>query len=198
MPSLLVLALHVRDGAGLEPAMDPPVPRLEPAVGAGAGAPPAAAEQWSAWWRALLGAEVALRRAVSDGPGGMATHAALAAHHVPYTPPDFSGLDGSPELRELVAGGWGDAHRWTEARSRELHAVNTAQDRRLLECDVVRDAERRAGRRARPFRLYVSVLPVAGASVWRVAEDHVLAGWGLYASSPDWRRWLDPVVEELV
>jgi len=43
----------------------------------------------------------------------------------------------------------------------------------------------------------VSVVPVAGAAAWRVAEDHTLAGMHLYASASDWRRWLEPVIAEL-
>ena len=66
-----------------------------------------------------------------------------------------------------------------------------------VESEVVRDAERRLGRRARPFRLQVSVLPVAGSGSWRVAEDHVLVTRSRYFDTRAWRGDLERVVAEL-
>ncbi|HEY7199727.1 MAG TPA: hypothetical protein VIC57_05930, partial [Candidatus Dormibacteraeota bacterium] len=56
MPRSLLLALYVRDAAGLEPDVDPRVTRLAPDVRPAATplTAPAAATQWAAWWPALL------------------------------------------------------------------------------------------------------------------------------------------------
>src|SRR5215472_15408301 len=109
-PRLLLLALYVRDAAGLDAAADPPVGRLEPAVAAaGNAAPEVAAAQWSAWWSHLVASEPAVMWALQDAGGGMESMRVMAEHHMGFGPPGFEALRGSPELRELVARHYADA-----------------------------------------------------------------------------------------
>jgi hypothetical protein len=197
-PRLLVLALYVRDAAGLEVVADPPVPPLEPAVARSNEAPPvAAAVQWPAWWRDLVAGEAAMQHGIEAAGGGREAVRVMAARHMAFGPPDFAGLSGSPDLRELVASHFHDAEAWSGPSKREFCDRSRARDRALLETHLVHEVARGLGRKARPFRLQVSVLPVAGAQHWRVAEDHVLATRDLYFDAPAWRRALEPIVSEL-
>src|SRR5215831_5793137 len=162
-PRLLVLALYVRDAAGLDAAADPPVARLQPAVaGAGDAAPEAAAAQWTAWWSHLVAREPAVQRGVEDAGGGMESLRILADHHRGFGPPGFEALRDSPELAELVSRHFAAAQAWSEERTREFFQRTVDPTRAHVEAEVVREAEWLLGRRARPFRLQVSILPVAG------------------------------------
>jgi len=197
-PRLLVIALYVRDAVGLGPVGDPALPPLEPAVERTAEPAPAVVDgQWTAWWRQLLASEVAAQSAIEEAGGGPASLRVVAERHMAFGPPGFEGLREWPELRELVAHHHGDARSWCEERSRELFHLSTAPDRVLLENDVVRETERRLGRRARPFRLQVSVVPVAGDRSWRVAENYVLVTRRRYVDAAAWRSDLEPIIAEL-
>lgn len=197
-PRLLLLALYVRDAAGLEAVADPPVPRLEPAVPSVAEAPPAVASaQWSAWWRRLVVSAPEVGRAIEDAGGGHASLRVMADYHAGFGPPGFEALRGSPELRDLVARHHEDAEAWRQGRKRDLERWNTDQSRPHLEHDAVREAERRLGWKARPFRLQISILPVAGDGFWRVGDEHVLVTRSRYLDTEAWRRDLQPIVDEL-
>jgi hypothetical protein len=197
-PRLLVIALYVRDAVGMGPVGDPALPRLEPAVARTAEPAAAAVEgQWTGWWHHLLASEVDAQSAIAEAGGSQASLRAVARHHMAFGPPGFDGLRDRPELRELVMRHDGDARSWCEERSRELFDLSSAPDRVLLENDVVRETERRLGRRARPFRLQVSVVPVAGDRSWRVAENHVLVTRRRYLDAAAWRSDLEPIIAEL-
>jgi hypothetical protein len=197
-PRLLLLALYVRDAAGIGAVADPPVPRLDPPVPRAAeAAPPAASAQWTAWWRRLLVSEPEVGRAVEAAGGGQASLRALASYRRRFIPPDFEGLRESPELRDLVARHHAAADAWIEARARESFARSAARGGSRVEWEAVRDAERRLGRRARPFRLQVSVLPVLGDHCWRVGDEHLLVTRARHWAPDAWRRDLQPVVDEL-
>lgn len=197
-PRLLLLALYVRDAAGLDAAADPPVARLDPAVAAtGEPVPEVAAAQWTVWWSHLVASEPAVMRAIQDAGGGMDSVRILSEHHMSYGPPGFEALRGSPELRELVARHDADSRAWAQERSQELIRHTTEPDRVRVEWEVVREAERLLGRPVRPFRLQVSILPVAGARSWRVAGDHMVVTRSRYLDVEAWRSDLALVVAEL-
>ena len=181
-PQVLVIASFVRDAAGLRPEVDPAVPPLEPPVAPGPGggegnAVAAASAQWATWWPGLLERDAAALRDLE--------------------PPDFPALAGSPELRDLLRARFGDAVAWSNDRHREQAALARESRRHGVEGDVVREAERRLGRRARPFRLRVAELPVAGDGGWVLAGDHVLVARALRNDPDAYRRWLRPVVARL-
>jgi hypothetical protein len=197
-PRLLLLALYVRDAAGLEAAADPPVGRLEPVVSAAGGAAPeAAAAQWAAWWSHLVASEERVRRAVQDAGGGMPSVRILAEHHQGFAPPGFDALRGRPELRDLVARHFMDAQAWRDERSREMMRHSTDPNRVQVEWEVLKETEWLLGRTARPFRLQVSILPVSGGHCWRVAEEHLLVTRARYLDVEAWRSDLAAVVAEL-
>jgi hypothetical protein len=197
-PRLLLLALYVRDAAGLDATAEPPVARLEPAVAAvGEAAPEAAAAQWTAWWSHLVASESAVHRAMQDAAGGMPSVRIMAEHHQGFAPPGFEALRDSPELRELVARHFMDAQAWRDERNRESMQYSTNPNRVDVEWEVVKEAEWLLGRRARPFRLQVSILPVSGDQSWRVAEDHLLVTRPRYLDTEAWRQDLALVVTEL-
>ncbi len=181
-PQAFGIALYVRAAAGLSPLVDPPVPPLDDHVTASVSPGhdlEAAAAQWASWWDALVDGE--------QGPREM-------------SPPAFTGLSRSPQLRELVAELFAPAVRWTNGR----RAVFIDELRRVghpppgIEGDVVRAAERRAGRRARLFALSITVLPVAGA--WSAQRDphHLLVSEQLRADDDAYRPVLEPVVDALL
>ena len=90
-----------------------------------------------------------------------------------------------------------DAQAWGEERSREMMRRTTDPNRVHVEGEVVSEAEWLLGRRARPFRLQVSILPVSGSHCWRMAEDHLLVTRPRYLDVEAWRRDLALVVAEL-
>lgn len=180
-PQVLVVASFVRDAAGLRPEVDPANPPLEPAVAPGPGgsegdAAAAASAQWAAWWPRLLERGAAALRDLE--------------------PPDFPALAGTPALQDLVRARFDDAVAWSGDRRRE-HAEFARDPRRNVEGDAVRAAERDLGRRARPFRLRVTELPVAGDGGWVFADDHVVVARALRRDPDAYRRWLRPVVARL-
>lgn len=178
-PVVLVIALFIRDLAGLRPNTQPALPRLDPVVA------PArqvdvdlCSRQWAGWWRGLL----------VQGARALAGNA----------PPDFTDLAASPELRELLRSEFRTANDWASQRHREHAQLVMHGPRPGVEGEVVRDAERNLGREARPFRLRITELPVQGQHGWRLGPDDVLVSRSLLTDRDAYRNWLAPVVGELV
>jgi hypothetical protein len=184
MPWPLMIALHVRDAAGLEVRSDVVVPQLVPEVPLdGALAPYAtedAAAQWGEWWDSLLD-----RHPEFDG---------LPPRLLDRFPP-------LPEhLRALIEVELPTAEAWYNARKREdldqLRA--TGRPPAVLPIGrVVQEVERELGRPAAPFDLLISLLPVYGSWGRRVRRDHVLISRGLGREAAEFEAFLAPVVREL-
>ncbi|MFG1805603.1 hypothetical protein [Streptomyces sp. NPDC049040] len=182
-PQGLLIGLFVRDAAGLHPPTAVDLPPLEPAVEMRAGlvplAVPEASEQWARWWESEL-----------ERPEGQQRG---------FSRPSARYGDG-PELNALVQACFDDAVRWSSERGREDSA---AADEALAradpgpEGDLVARVEAELGRKARPFELDVTVVPVAGAAGWRAAGTHVVVSRALRADRAAYREWLTPVVREL-
>jgi hypothetical protein len=203
-PQLLVMALYVRDAAGLLPQIDPDIPPLEPAVpddDKSAPVNPVASVQWASWWQRLL-----------EGGGFWPEHKSPSDLHrlardpeiqrlfywpSQHLPPDFEGLSGMPALRDLVRTQYEAARLWSEARHLEFIALSSTRQSVLLESEIVRTVERGLGRAARPFALDVRVLPVASARAWRTSSGRALVTRGLFSDRPAYRKWLEPIIEEL-
>ncbi len=179
-PQAMLVALYVRDVCGLRPDVDPIIPPLAPAVPrqreVAAGARAEASRQWADLWRGLLAGAIA---------------------PMELSPPGFAALASAPTLRELVTGCFDRAVAWSQAR--KLEHLNLMLGKRgvHVEGDLVRAAKRRLRRPVRPFRLQVTELPVAGAEGRRITADHVVVSRGLLADSAAYRRWLQPVIDEL-
>jgi hypothetical protein len=180
-PQSLLVALFVRDAAGLRPTIDPAIPALappvtiDPALAAVAG--PAASAQWARWWQRLLDSD----------------------HTIPgvTTPPDFPELADSPDLRQLVPACFEDAIRWSSARKREHMTFMTASNRSPVGHDIVRTIEQSRGRKARPFELRITELPISTTQAWRVTPNHLLVTHALFTDIPAYRECLRTLIEEL-
>ncbi|MFC4034405.1 hypothetical protein ACFO3J_23425 [Streptomyces polygonati] len=179
-PQGLLIGLFVRDAAGLHPRTVIDVPRLVPAVELRADlaplAVPEASAQWARWWERELARQGGreLRSFAPDAGFGDGR--------------EFGGL-----VRECLR----DAVRWCTDRSREETDALTRGDPHPHEGDLVRLVEEEIGRKARPFELQVTELPVEGSVGWRVSSDHVVVSRALRADPAAYRDWLTPVVREL-
>lgn len=165
----LVLALHVRDSAGLHRWLDRPIPPLYPAghnrvIRSGSSA----ASEWQVWWEALV-----QRNIEYVGPEDMLADLKSAV----------------PSIRDPgIRIHW--AFRWLHTQQHD------AQPKRggALQA-LVADLECQLGRRTRPFKLDVSILPVSGPPrVWPASRTHVLMS---YATLED-LSLLRPALRQLV
>lgn len=185
MPQPLMTALYLRDAAGLDVRVDTVVPPLTPAVDLDARLALYATEQaaldWAPWWDTFLDAPAELL-----GPPMVMLDSILEAQ---------VGID----LLRLIEAGYDDAQRWLsdQARAYAQERVREPHSHRILITDITREAERRLGHRAAPFRLRISVLPVEGAWGRRVRPEHVLASRRLRADTEAFRAFIEPVIDDL-
>lgn len=205
-PQPLVIALFVRDVSGLKsrhiwlPHAVPATPRAN-----GEGSEDAA-RQWDLWWdRALL------------FDWDMEEQSQEQLTTLWWTPPDFDSLRSTPALQEVVARHFSDAVAWSHDRKREhvelmIGAPDTGplnpgpraqgllQSTRgpLFESRLVADLERHLGRRARPFQLRITEIPVAGKELWQLDPHHVLLTAELLRDSDEYRRRITPVLQALL
>ena len=146
-----VLALSVEDGQ-LLPPVEPAVPvRVPPAIDRAA-----VQAQWAPWWNGLLsflrdGGSVRTRRGWPVPGDGSAIDLA-ARHFGPSAARHFAAA------RRPVSSGF---HRRQILAGEQLGRL-------------VRETEVELGRRARPFRLSVLEIPVAGRVWVRTAEEQLL------------------------
>lgn len=173
-PQPLLIALYVRDAAGLEPTTDPALPPTDPEVPIRDFSDldrAAAAEQWAAWWESLI-----------DGTADLNE----------LLPPDFSGLADWPQLRLVVAACFDEAVGWAWERTAE-HQGRLPDS--AVETAAVHELQLRRGRTVPPFTLRVTELPVAPGTGWWLTEDHVIVTSALRSDPDAYREWLIPVLE---
>jgi len=115
-----------------------------------------------------------------------------------WAPPGFDSLDAAPQLQALVRRHFLAAVRWSEDRKREHIAVMTDPGRGVDETRLVADLERACGRRAHPFNLRVTEIPVAGQELWQLDPEHVVVTAGLLGDPGEYRRRLTPVLQALL
>lgn len=182
-PHGLLAGLFVRDAAGLQPRTAFELPPLVPAVELRADLAPLAvaeaSEQWARWWERELGRDDA------QGRG--------------FCAPDARFGDG-PALVALLDACHDEAMRWSSDRKGEESEATAEAMRREdpgPEGALVSAVEREIGRKARPFELEVTVLPVAGKGAWRVAPGHVVVSRALRADTAAYGEWLTQVIREL-
>ncbi len=200
----LLMALAVRDLAGLHAVGDPVLPRLapepEPALhttttspvrraavtgtpvtGGGAAGDDILSRQWTAWF------ERAVHR--DRRPLGGLLH-----------PPHFEAFDRAIELQDLILRYYDVAAHWSAERhaeyartSLEKHAQRAADI-----VDVVREREHELRRQAGYFRLDIDVLPLAEPGAWIVGPHTVVVSGSLRDDSRAFRDWFRPLVAALV
>lgn len=110
-----------------------------------------------------------------------------------HDPADLLGSAALPLLHGYVTRRWPEFLDWRVAHHR---AHGTFTDRRpegLREHDVVREVEKTLGRRAAPFSLAFTLLPVRDDRIRAVDPAHCLVPERVYLG-PAWPTWLRAVV----
>ncbi|MHA7986819.1 hypothetical protein ACX9R5_13555 [Rathayibacter sp. CAU 1779] len=209
----LLMALCLRDLAGLDGVGDPPLPAVVPAVqhqpaadrmlaiaplhrerpGSTGGSPldvpfgdertSALGEEWTRWWR----------RAV-------VRMNAVASWSTSFVPPHFAAFDRELELQDLVIERFADAVAWSNARRAEYLADDLRHHDEYSAdiVEVVREREHELRRQAGSFRLDIEALPLAEPGAWVVGPDTVVISWSLRDDHRAFRDWFEPLVAALV
>ncbi|MFD1505911.1 hypothetical protein FE374_00090 [Georgenia yuyongxinii] len=161
-PADLVLALYLRDAAGLDVAQDfPPldghVPRWDARWDTRQRR--AAQTQWLSWWEDLLDHRPDDRDVRVDGP-------------------DFPGSAGTPELQAAQVALFPAALRWQSVRRAQAGALGTGTTFSALHTlgmlPLVKEIEARLGRPASAFRYVVEVVPTTGKHYWDLGVERLL------------------------
>lgn len=185
---VLLVALYLRDCAGLKGVGRPALPPVLPSVRVldtrrltgPVGGPAALRVEWEAWWHSLLG------RPISDA--------------VLPLPPLFEALDGMEALKALLRAHVGAAMDWAEERCAEyaLHVGSRGADsvEYLLE-RMVQERELELGRAARRFRLEIVELPLGVHRAWWVEPNKLLMCQELFDDEQAFRSYVEPVVRTL-
>jgi hypothetical protein len=187
-PSVLRIALYVRDVEHLPVDTGPEIPPLDPgpevwpvwarrapgpleAVAERYGLDVAVAgSQWFRWWRHLLDAgDVALKE---------------------LQPPRFSLFWRFPELQSLIRLHYERALAWSDAvgDNPRVKRDHIAAGTRLSE--MVADLERDVGRPALPFDLRIIVIPVQTKHAWVLSPYRILLTHHLIADDESTLDWL--------
>jgi len=177
------LALYVRDALALSVRTDPELPRLEPSVPVSVPSGvkrDVVRQQWQDWWVEVLAhprteAAEKPRERWASYPGNA----------------DSPSLSRRPELRAAVQALSGPAAEHVAAR------VHDTTPRVSYVGQTVRELETELGRQARPFRLMVTQVGVAGPVWHRLATDHVLVSTRFRNDEPACRAALRTLVAEL-
>src|SRR6185503_14014207 len=119
----------------------------------------AIAGQWLGWWYSLVAPQ---RQSVVADP----------VAEPAYGTPDPLGLAPYPELAMIVEHRWPQVHEWHSDRERAW--VARPHPRTPMISDIVRDVERKAGRRVRPFTAELLLLPVRDEVIRPVEPDRYL------------------------
>jgi hypothetical protein len=183
-----VFALWLRDVEAIAVPSSPLVPG--PLDVADLPAPLAAAhdprlgEEWLAWWVSLVG-----RRARQPLPPGDGPEPADDT-------PDPLGLARLPVLRGHVTRRWTEFRDWRIAVHRAHGTFASRRPDHLREHSVVREVEATLGRKAAPFSLAFTLLPVRDDRIREVDPGHYLVPERVYLGAA-WPVWLRAVVAEV-
>ena len=214
----LLMALALRDLAGLGDRVRPGLPALEPAVApAWHSRHPEPADGRTRMRPApLAGPTGGRRRRAEAGSGGTGPDDALADQwqawfevasdrHRRLTapllhPPHFEAFDRAIDLQDAIIAHYDAAAGWAAARHAEYVAASTASHARRAAdiVEVVHDREHELRRQAGYFRLDIDVLPLAEKGTWIVGPHTVVISATLRDDSVAFRDWLRPLVSALV
>lgn len=185
---VLLVALYLRDCAGLQGLGRPSLPPVVPPVRAvntqrltePAGGPATLRVEWEAWWHTLL------KHPISGAVLPM--------------PPLFEALDGMEALKALLRAHVGAAMAWAEERCAEyaLHVGSRGADSvEHLLARMVQERELELGRAARRFTLEVVELPLGVHRAWWVEPNKLLMCQELFDDERSFRSYVEPVVRLL-
>lgn len=182
-PFDLLIALALRDAAGLSAECAEQIPLVVPRLGrvdlSGVERDPLAA-QWRGWWAGIVRRET--RPFISQ-----------------VRPPHFAVFDRALELQELVYRAYDAASSWAEERLAEYRTAVEGRGHPLA--DVYALVQRRQfelRRQATSFRLDLEVLPISEKGAWVVAPDTIVVSESLRDDPEAFRDWLAPLVIALV
>jgi hypothetical protein len=186
-PTVLRLALYVREVERLRVSTDPPIPPLDPGprtwpvwshrprspappMEAGAVDRAAAGQQWALWWNHLL-------------PQGDSALVELRG-------PAFHALSGLPALQTVVRHHFDTALAWAEAIGDDprIKRDHLAAGTRLTA--LVDELERARNGPVRPFELMLTVLGVRTKHAWVLSEHQLLLTHHLIADDENAIDWL--------
>lgn len=185
----LLIALYIRDVAGLVGAGNPALSNIAPQVRAAdhsrltaqLGGTDALREQWEAWFTVLL----------EQMPG----------LEIRLTPPEFSEFSAMPALQRVVQAHYGAALNWSREQSRE-YSLMAAQRETLgghkILADLVQNREMELGRSARDFTLTIVEIPLAEDRAWFIEPDRLIMSNHLLDDQLNFTSYVQPVVEMLV
>ncbi|HEY8752043.1 MAG TPA: hypothetical protein VIM40_00125 [Arthrobacter sp.] len=185
----LMIALFVRDAAGLDgaghPALSHAAPKIRHAdhshLTADVGGQSALKTEWEAWWEQLLKAYPQTSPELS--------------------PPDFEEFGNSPALQRVLQAHFGAALTWARERRSEyaeLEAERVASGSDQLLGDMVDDRLLEVGRGSRDFSLTIIELPLNEQRAWYLEPDKIIMSHALMSVPELFRSYVQPVVEILV
>ncbi|MEZ0065798.1 hypothetical protein ABIA32_001798 [Streptacidiphilus sp. MAP12-20] len=157
----------------------------DPSLESGLAADPAVAEAWRDWW------ESSVTQAFSTPTGDFARDTGVRAR---FGPPGFEALAAGP-LRDAAQRRWPEAMKWHHARKRAGIEAMIAGGTRP-EGEVVRAVEAELGRRAEPFSVSLTVIPVLDDRIRSVGGRAFLIPEHL-RGTPAYADWLHGLVRAL-
>lgn len=185
----MLIALYVRDAAGLDSAGQPALchmaPKIRPVdhsnLTSEVGGISALKTEWEAWWEQLLKGHPKMTPEV--------------------TPPEFEAFGNSPALRRVLQAHFGSALTWARERRAEyaaLEAEREASGAPQLLGDMVEDRLLEVGRGSRDFTLTIIELPLTEPRAWYLEPDKIIMSNELLTQPEVFRSYVQPVVELLV
>ncbi len=185
----MLLALYLKDYAGLNGAGMPPVAPAEPRIRETdqhqltqhVGGIPALRREWEVWWQHLIENHPEMSPALE--------------------PPNFTAFGEAPALQRSLQAHFGSALAWARERRAEYErlererASNGATD--VLR-EIVEERQLEAGTAARDFNLTIIELPLSEDRAWLVNTDKVIMSQHLLEDPEAFRSYLKPVVELLM
>jgi hypothetical protein len=185
----MLLALYLKDNAGLGGAGMPPVapatPRIREAdhhqLTQHVGGMPALRREWEAWWQHLIENHPAMSPAVE--------------------PPGFRAFGEAPALQRSLQAHFGSALTWARERRAEYERLERERESSGATAvlrEIVEERQLEVGPAARDFTLTIIELPLSEDRAWLVNGDKVIMSQSLLADPEAFRSYLKPVVELLM
>lgn len=184
----MLIALYLRDVAGLDGAGKPALSHADPKVRhadhkhltSDVGGLPALKTEWEAWWESLL-------KSYPNPSSELA-------------PPSFKAFGNSPALQRVLQAHFGSALGWATDRIDEyanLEAAREANGVTQVLNEMVEDRLLEVGRGSRDFELTIIELPLNEPRAWYLEPSTMIMSHQLLSEPDVFRSYVQPVVEIL-
>ncbi|NUP75565.1 MAG: hypothetical protein HOQ07_13090 [Sinomonas sp.] len=185
----MLLALYLKDNAGLVGAGLPPLAPAHPKIREAdhhqltqhVGGVGALRREWEAWWSGLI-----------------TNHPDMVPE---VTPPDFPTFSEAPALQRSLQAHFGAALTWARERRADYERLEARRrargDARVL-TEIVEESQVEVGQFAKDFSLTIIELPLAEQRAWLVNSDKVIMSQSLMDDPETLRSYLAPVIEMLI